>query len=786
MKKFGIGQPVRRKEDIRFITGDGQYVDDISVENESHCVVLRSPMAHAVIKSIDTSAAAEMPGVLAVVTGKDFEAAGYGYLSCRIPFKDADDKPLATTEQWLLSRDRVRYVGEPVAFVVAETASIAQEAGEQIFVDYGPLEAVADVDDALAEGAPNLWESVPGNKSYRWAKGDEAATNEAFAEATHVVSVDLDQARVVPNPMETRGAIAFYDGGEDQYTLHVSCQGANNIQGGICSGLMPLKPEQLRVIAPDVGGAFGMKGFIFPEYIMVLHAAKLVGRPVRWIESRAEAFLCDLHGRDMKTKSEVALDEEGKILGLRVQTRANLGAYHSFYGPLIPTLAEGRWVASAYKVPAAYMECIGAVTNTAPVDAYRGAGRPEAAYVVECLMDEAARQIGMPADELRRRNFLKTAEMPASAWNGLEVHSCDFERNLDDALKAIDWQSVDGRKKTARDNGRLRGVGLAYYAETSASGVEGATIKFLETGGVQIVVGTQSNGQGHETSFCQVVSGKLGIDFNDIEFVQGDTNLVGRGGGTGGSRSLHMQGGALLETSDVVIGKGKKAAAQMLQSTADAIEFETQTGVGQFVVKDSQSAVTLKEVAAFCRDTNNFSDELKSDFESGLDSHAVYKAKGGGAIPNGCHICELEIDEDTGETLIVKYVVVDDFGVIVNPMIVEGQVQGGIAQGIGQALLEDCVYDSGTGQLMTGSFADYAMPRADDLCDFSFSYNEVPCRSNVLGVKGCGEAGTTGALPATVNAVVDALSEFGVTTIDLPATPSRIWTVIQDAKSNVR
>lgn len=772
IQKFGIGQAVRRKEDDRFITGRGNYIDDISKPGQACLLILRSPHAHAKILSVDTEMAKEMDGVLSIITGKDFEDAGYGYLSCGMPMKRRDGSPLATSQEWLLARDRVRYVGQPVAGVIAETKAQAQEALDSIFVDYEILEAVTTPEAAKEAGAPQLWEAAPGNESAYWEKGDREATDKAFADADHTIQVQLNQNRITSVTMEPRGALASYDQGEDRFELYVSCQGAHNMQQGIARELMNLEPEKLHVISPDVGGGFGMKAAIFPEYVVALHGAKVTGRPVKWIADRSESFLSDSHSRYSSTSGELAFDKDGTIRGLRVYTTATVGAYNTGYGPLQFTFAEGRWIASAYKIPAAHLVSEIYFTNTAPMNAYRGAGRPEAAYVTERLMDVAARTLGMDQAAFRRHNFVTPDMMPYQAWNGLEVHSSDFDQVMTKSLEMADWDGYAARKSASGAKGLRRGIGLAYYFETAAAGVEGARMAFTEDGKAKVFVGTQSNGQGHETVFAQVVVDHLGLDFDDVEIVQGDTDLLARGSGTGGSRSAQMASGSIRVVGDKVIDKGRGIAAEILQSAPEKVTFENRDEIGTFVVSDSGASVTLKDVIqhAATQDGN------------ALDSDGVYKAQGG-SEPNGCHICEVEIDPDTGKVSIARYTVVDDFGTVLNPAIVDGQVLGGLAQGIGQVLLEECVYDPESGQLLTGSFTDYAMPRADDFVMTDIGYCEIKDQTNPLGVKGCGEAGTTGALPATVNAIVDALTDIGVTEIDMPATPQKIWTLLNQHTS---
>ncbi|TNE39795.1 MAG: xanthine dehydrogenase family protein molybdopterin-binding subunit [Alphaproteobacteria bacterium] len=771
IQKFGIGQAVRRKEDDRFLTGRGNYIDDINKPDQAYLLILRSPHAHARILSVDTDMAKDMEGVLAIITGQDFEEAGYGHLSCAMPMTRRDGSPLATSHEWLLARDTVRYVGQPVAGVIAETKAQAQEALDSIFVDYDILEAITTPEAAKAADAPQLWETAPGNESAYWEKGDKDATDRAFAEADHTIKVQLNQNRITSATMEPRGAVASYDDTQDRYELYVSCQGAHNMQQGIARELMKIDPAKLHVISPDVGGGFGMKAAAFPEYVVALHGARQIGRPVKWIADRSESFLSDSHSRYSSTTGELAFDNDGTIRGLRVYTTATVGAYNTGYGPLQFTFAEGRWIASAYKIPAAHLVSEMYFTNTAPMNAYRGAGRPEAAYVTERLVDVAARTLGMDQAAFRRRNFVTPDMMPHKAWNGLDVHSSDFDQVLTKALEMSDWDGFTARKQDSEARGLRRGIGLAYYFETAAAGVEGARVAFTADGKAKVYVGTQSNGQGHETVFAQVVVDQLGLDFDDIEIVQGDTDLLARGNGTGGSRSAQMASGSIRVVGETVIEKGRGVAAEILQSVPEKVAFETQDEVGTFVVADSGASVTLKDVIQHAATPQG----------NALDSDGVYKAQGG-SEPNGCHICEVEIDPETGKVAIARYTVVDDFGTVLNPAIVDGQVLGGLAQGIGQVLLEECVYDPDSGQLLTGSFSDYAMPRADDLVMTELGYCEIKDESNPLGVKGCGEAGTTGALPATVNAIVDALSDLGVQELEMPATPQKIWALMQKAR----
>lgn len=782
--KFGIGQAVRRTEDVRFVTGNGQYADDIKFPNMVHCLVVRSVVAHGLINSIDLDDAKAVDGVLAIVTGEDLEAAGYKYFRTLAGVVNKDGEPMPQTKQPILARDKVRYVGQPVVGIIAETMAAAREAADLVFIDYDVLEGVANVDEAGADGAPQLWDNIPGNKSLDWDCGEREAVEVAFEKAAHVISLDVTQNRIVVNSMEPRGSIAQYDAGTDGYTLHVSCQGVHNKQMMLAKGLLKIEPEKLRVIAPDVGGGFGMKGFTFPEECIALYAAKLVGRPVKWIGDRSESFQSDTHGRDVKSQCSLALDADGKMLAFRLKNRANFGAYNSTFGPGVATGGRRVW-GGCYDIPAIYAEVDGYLTNTAPVDAYRGAGRPEAAYYIERLVDEAGRVTGLGPVEIRRRNFIGAAQMPYKNWVDVEYDSGTFEINLDEAVKDADVAGFADRKKEAKSRGKLRGLGLAYYLEVAAGGNEMARVRFTSNGGVQISVGTQSTGQGHETAFAQVAADKLGLPFESIEIRQGDTDQQPMGGGTGGARSLTAAGGAIGVAADNVIELGRRIAGELLDVAPDSLSFDASSDQGLFATAAGDRNVGIAEVIQVgLNPKGRLSSELAGELAEGLEVTATYEADAG-SFANGCHICEVEIDEDTGHIELISYTVVDDFGKIVNPLLVEGQIHGGVAQGLGQALLEDCVYEEGgSSQLITGSFMDYAMPRADDMPNISFRANEdIPCEKNTLGVKGCGEAGTVGSLPSVVNAVVDALSDLGVNNITMPCTPEKVWRLIQGGKA---
>jgi carbon-monoxide dehydrogenase large subunit len=758
--KFGIGQPVRRKEDIRFVTGRGQYLDDIAPPNTAYAYFVRSPHAHAIIRGVDAEAARDMPGVIGILTAAD--VVGTGVMPVRGVFKNRDGSLLKPTPKALLPADKVRFSGEAVAMVVAGTAAQAKDAAEAVSIDYEPLAAAGAME--AAPDAPAIWEGVPGNLIFDWADGDEAACSAAFAKAARTVSVELVQNRVVPNPMEPRGAIGLYDAQADSYTLYTSTQGPSTIRDRIAQALLKIPPEKLRVISPDVGGGFGMKATVVAEQALVLIAAKAFRRPVKWIGERMEAFLADGHGRDVKMRGELALDSEARILALRLISSANLGAYMTHVGPYIPT-AGLRVMGGVYRVPIVHAHVRGYLTNTTSVTSYRGAGRPEAIYVTERLMDAAASAFGIDSVEIRRRNLIAKGEIPYRNWRGLSIDSGDFIANLDQAAQRADWNGFERRRRETEARGLRRGRGIAYYFEASGGPpmVEPAVIRFTENGAVEVLLATQTNGQGHETAFAQVVSARLGVPFDFVIIKQGDTAHGVSGGGTVGSRSAQTSGSALALTTDKIIQKGKAAAGQVLQASGAEVGFGITEGIGRFTIAGTTRSITLGELAVTLKR------EIVPGFEAGLDDSASFDSPP--TFPNGCHVVEVEIDPDTGRVEIVRYVIVDDVGTVINPMILDGQIHGGVAQGLGQALLENCVYDE-QGQLLTATFSDYAMPRADDMPALDISFNEVPCVTNPLGVKGAGEAGTIGALPAIIGAISDALN---VAHIDMPATPEKIW-----------
>ncbi|MGH6894431.1 MAG: xanthine dehydrogenase family protein molybdopterin-binding subunit [Dongiaceae bacterium] len=772
MAKFGIGQPMRRMEDGRFLTGAGRYVGDIDLPRQLQGVFLRSPHAHARIKKIDARAARAMRGVALVATAADMEE--LGGISANDGLKNKGGTPSARPMRWPLARDRVRHVGEAIALVAAETIEQAKDALEAIEVDFEPLPVVTDPVAALEPGAPILHEEAPGNLCFDWEIGDKAATDTAFAKAAKVVRLRLVNNRVVVHSMEPRGAIAAFDASDGRYTLHVSSQGSHWIQRWLVEDVMMIPRNRLRVVTNDVGGGFGMKAVNYPEYGALLWAAKAIGRPIKWISERGEAFLSDTHGRDHVSVAEMALDRDAYFLGLRVQTVANMGALLSNYAPYVPTFVGAPMNVGIYKIPAAHTSIRGAFTNTVPVEAYRGAGRPEAVYLIERLVDTAARETGLAPDEIRRRNMIPAEAMPYETALGENYDSGEFARLMRDSMKLADWEGFPARRAKSGAAGKLRGIGMATYIESCAGGKEEiAELRIESDGGIAIVVGTQSNGQGHATAYAQLIAEQLGVDHRRVRLIQGDTDQMPYGGATVGSRSLNAGGHAIINAAHKVIAKGKRIAAVLLESADADIEFAE----GRFSVTGTDRTVDFNEVAAAAYD----SDVAEELGEFGFAERAHFKPPAA-TYPNGCHICELEADPDTGTVMLLGYKVVDDFGKIVNPLLVEGQIHGGVAQGIGQALHEHVVYDRESGQLLSGSLVDCTLPRADHLPDIECRFVEVPCRSNPLGIKGAGEAGAIAAPAAIMNALMDALAPRGVAHIDMPATPLAVWQALQNAR----
>ncbi|MCS7267493.1 MAG: xanthine dehydrogenase family protein molybdopterin-binding subunit [Geminicoccaceae bacterium] len=769
MAKFGIGQPVRRVEDQRLVTGRGRYTDDVNLPGQVYGVVVRSPHAHARIRRIDTSRARSAPGVLAVLTAEDL---GEAAIPCFVPMTNRDGTKAPMPRHPVLCREVVRYLGDRVAFVVAETKAQARDAAELIEIDWEVLEAVTDTAAALEPGRPRVHEQCPNNLAFDWAFGDADAVERAFAQAARTVRLELVNNRVVCNAMEPRAAVAEWDAQTQKLTLHVCSQGGWAFRD-ILAGHLGLPKEKVRIVTPDVGGGFGMKIMYYGEYTLCAFAARMLGRPVKWTADRSESFVSDTQGRDHVTVAELAFDADHRILGLRVDVVANMGAYYYLYAPYIPTGAALKVLPGVYDVKNLYYRVRGVFTNTVPVDAYRGAGRPESIYCIERLMDVAAAELGVDRIALRRKNFIRPDQMPFKTAAGELYDSGEFERVMDTALVRADWQGFPARRAEAAARGALRGIGLCYYIEsTMGNPVEHATVRFAPDGAVEVLVGTQSNGQGHETAYAQVLSARLGVPFERIRIVQGDTDAIPEGGGTGGSRSLTAEGVAITAAADRVIEKGKIAAAHLFEAAVADIAFAD----GTFRVAGTDKAIDIMELAERVRAMTTRPPGL----EEGLDASARIELQAW-TFPNGCHVAEVEVEPETGVTRVVRYTVVDDFGVVVNPLLVEGQVHGGVVQGIGQALFERTVYDA-NGQLLTGSFMDYRMPRADDLPFFDFSTVEVRCRNNPLGVKGCGEAGSVGSCAAVINALVDALSPLGVRHVDMPAVPEKIWRLAQARK----
>ena len=786
MANEGIGAAVRRKEDYRFITGQGTYVDDINRPGQLYAVFVRSPHAHAVLKGIDVSGAAAMPGVAAVFTGADMAANGVGSLPCGWLIHSRDGKPMVEPPHPPLAVERVRYVGDHVAVVIADSLSRAREAAERVEVHYEPLPAVTGPAEAIGAGAPQVWEAAPGNLCYDWEIGDRAATETAFSKAHHVTRLELINNRLIPNAIEPRAAIGDFDRATGEYTLYTTTQNPHVIRLLMGAFVLHIPEHKLRVVAPDVGGGFGSKIFHYAEEAVVTWAAGKIRKPVKWTADRSESFVSDAHGRDHVTTAELALDENGKFLGMRVETIANLGAYLSTFSTSVPTYLYGTLLAGEYTTPAIYYNVKATFTNTAPVDAYRGAGRPEATFVVERLVETAAHELGIDPAELRRRNLIPPDAFPYATPVALQYDSGNYAGTLDAALKAIDYAGFPARRDAAKAQGKLRGIGISAYIEacglapSAVAGAlgaraglyEAAEVRVHPTGSVTVFTGTHSHGQGHETTLAQVAASRLGIPIENVEVVHGDTARIPFGMGTYGSRSLAVGGSALAKALDKIETKAKKIAAHMLEASEADIEFKD----GKFTVSGTDRSLAFGEVALQAYVPHNFPhDEL----EPGLDESSFYDPVNF-TYPAGCHVCEVEIDRDTGVTRIVGFVAADDFGNIVNPMIVEGQVHGGIAQGIGQALLEGCIYDE-SGQLVTGSYMDYCMPRADDLPSFTVMTQETPCPHNPLGVKGCGEAGAIAAPAAVMNAVMDALRPLGVERLDMPATPQRVWQAMHAA-----
>jgi carbon-monoxide dehydrogenase large subunit len=781
MSRFGIGQPVRRVEDQRFLTGRSRYVDDIQLPHMLHGAVVMSPHAHARIRGIDASEALKLPGVACVLTGQDAKADGLGGIPPLFMPEDMGGPKGYRTFRPLLEPSKVRYVGDRVAFVVASTPEQARIAAEKVEVDYEPLPAVVNVEDAAKEGAPKVWDdNAAGNLAFPLMMGNKEATDAAFARAKHTVSLRLYNNRVSANTMEPRAVIGDYNAAEDAFTLYTSSQNPHGVRSILAGAVFRMPEIKLRVISPDVGGGFGMKGDIYPEDGLALWASRKLGHPVKWVATRTEALLGDNHGRDQRVHAEMALDENGKILALRAQALHAVGAYVTNAG-VVPVLCALRNIPNVYVVPAMLVASKATFTHTTPLGPYRGAGRPEASYVIERLMDEAARKLGIDPVELRRRNYIAPSAMPyntTAGWTvgaaaGWTYDSGDFARLTDRAIELADWAGFALRKKGSEAKGRLRGRSLIYYLEDSGVFNERMELRFDPSGMLTIVAGTHSHGQGHATTYAQLASEWLGVPFENIRLVQGDTDAVSFGRGTYASRSAMLGGSALKGAADAIVEKAKDMAAHLLEASAKDIEFQA----GKFVVVGTDRSIALSDVAkAFYRPAGP-----TTRFGAGLDASGSSNAPP--TFPNGCHVCELEVDPDTGEVTIDRYAVVDDVGRVINPMICHGQIEGALAQGIGQALMENVAFDAETGQMLSASFMDYALPRAADLpARYELDFIDVPAKTNPLGVKGVGEAGCVGAPPAVILAILDALRPLGVEQLDMPATPQRVWQAIQGAR----
>ena len=782
MTRYGIGQPVRRVEDQRFLTGRARYVDDIQLPHMLHGAVVMSPHAHARIKGIDASAAQAMPGVHLVLTGADAQREKLGGIPPLFMPEDMGGPKGYRTFRPLLEPAKARYVGDRIAFVVADTPELARIAAERIEVDYEPLPAVVNVADAAKEGAPKVWDdNQMGNLAFPLMMGNKDATDAAFAKAKHTVSVRLYNNRITANTMEPRACIGDYNAADDAYTLHTSSQNPHGVRTILCGPVFHMPEIKLRVVSPDVGGGFGMKGDIYPEDGLVHWASRRLGRPVKWVATRTESLLGDNHGRDQLISAEMALDDNGKILAIRAQALHAVGAYVTNAG-VVPVLCALRNIPNVYVVPAMLVASKATFTHTTPLGPYRGAGRPEASYVIERLMDEAARKLNMDPVELRRRNYIEPSAMPYNTtanWTvgapvGWTYDSGEFAKLTDRAVEMADWPGFQRRKQQSEAKGRLRGRSLIYYLEDSGVFNERMEVRFDPSGTVTIGAGTHSHGQGHATTYAQLASDWLGVPFESIRLVQGDTDAVSFGRGTYASRSAMLGGSALRAASDAIIEKAKPLAAHLLEAAAADLEFKQ----GKFNVVGTDRGIPLVDVAkAFFRPVGP-----TTRFGAGLDASGSSTAPP--TFPNGCHVCELEIDPETGEVTIDRYVVVDDVGRVINPLICHGQIEGALAQGIGQALMENVAFDPESGQMLSASFTDYALPRASDLpLHYELDFIDVPAKTNPLGVKGIGEAGCVGAPPAVMNAILDALRPRGVTQLDMPATPRRVWEALQQAQT---
>ena len=785
MTEHGIGVSVKRKEDRRFLTGNGNYTDDINRPGQTYAYFLRSQVAHAEIKGVDTSAAETADGVVAVFTGADLAADEVGGLPCGwgLTFQNGD--PMVEPAHPALAQGKVRHVGDAIAVVVAETKKQAKAAAQLIEADLNDLPAVVDMKKAI-EGGTLVHDEAAENTCYDWAIGEKADVDAAFDKADHVTAIDIVNNRLIPNAIEPRVALAEYEAAGEDYTLYTTTQNPHVIRLLMGAFVLQIPEHKLRIVAPDVGGGFGSKIFHYAEEAVLTWASAKVGRPIKWTAERSESFMTDAHGRDHVTHAELALDKEGKFLGLRVQTLANMGSYLSTFAPAVPTYLHATLLAGVYTTPLIYANIRAVFTNTVPVDAYRGAGRPEATYLLERIVSKAAREMGIDQVEIRRKNFIPSDAFPYQTPVAMEYDSGDYEATLSAALKAADVDGFAERREAAAKDGKLRGLGYSTYIEacgvapSAVAGAlgaraglyESAVVRVHPTGSVTVFTGTHSHGQSHETTFAQLISEQLGVGFEAVDVVHGDTSKIQFGMGTYGSRSLAVGGEAILRAANKIVDKGKKIAAHILEASEADIEFAD----GSYTVTGTDKAMAFGEVALAAYVPHNFPHET---LEPGLEESAFYDPLNF-TFPGGCHVCEVDVDPDTGVVDVVNFTAIDDVGRVINPMIVEGQVHGGVTQGIGQALLENAVYDE-NGQLLSGSYMDYTMPRADDVPSYHVSTEETLCAHNSLGVKGVGEVGAIGSTPAVINAVVDALAEKGVTDVPLPASPQNVWRALQEA-----
>jgi len=771
LQKFGIGQPVPRSEDPHLVRGEGRYTDDVNLAGQAYAAIVRSRHAHGVIRNIDLAAARAMPGVLAAYTGADLKAAGYGNFKCVVGFKNRDGSDMRKPVRPALAIDKVRFVGDPVAFVVAQTPAQARDAAEAVEVEIDPLPAVTRASAAAKPDAPQLYDDASGNLALDYHYGDADKVAAAFAAAAHVTRLSLINSRVVVNAMEPRAAVGDYDQASGRFTLHTGCQGAFGMKGQL-TDVLGVPGDKVHVLVGNVGGSFGMKAAVYPEYVCALHAARALGRPVKWTADRSESFVSDHHGRDHEFVGELALDDKGRFLAARFTGFGNMGAFLGTVSPLMSTLNIVKNAMSVYRTPLIEVSTKCMFTNTMMVSAYRGAGRPEGNYYMERLIDAAAAEMKIDRLALRRRNHVRPSEIPYAAASGMTYDSGEFTKVLDRAVEIADWDGFKARKREARKRGKLRGIGVGSYLEVTAPpNKEMGGIRFEGDGTVTIITGTLDYGQGHASPFAQVLCDRLGIPFDRIRLKQGDSDELLAGGGTGGSRSMYASGTALVEAAQKVIERGREIAGAVLEASAADIEFRD----GRFVIAGTDRSIGIMELAGKLRAGVTLPDNVPTSLDVKHVTEAIPSA-----FPNGCHVAEVEIDPATGVVEVVKYSSVNDFGTIINPLLVEGQIHGGVVQAIGQALMETTAYDS-DGQLLTGSYMDYAMPRAPDAPMMGVASHPVPAKSNPLGVKGCGEAGCAGGLTSVMNAIVDALSEYGIRHIDMPVTAEKVWRAIKDA-----